>query len=88
MSDDLPFNFLGLPKEFSTLERAKIAVLPVPFDLTSTYIKGADRGPKALIEASRAVELYDIETDSEVYKHGIATLSEVRTGSAEEGYWV
>lgn len=45
--------------------------------MTSTWIKGADKGPAAIIEASKNMELYDIETDSEVYKRGIYTAEEV-----------
>lgn len=48
--------------------------MPIPYDGTSTWIKGADRGPAALLEASGNMELYDIETDSEVYLQGIVTL--------------
>lgn len=71
-------NFLGLPAEFRDLERAAAAVLPVPYDATSTWKKGADRGPAAILEASNQVELYDIETASEPYRHGIATLDALR----------
>ena len=38
-------------------ERAKVVILPVPFDLTTTYQKGSDKGPSALLEASRNLEL-------------------------------
>jgi len=69
----IPFNFAGLPKQFTQYKRAKIAVLPIPFDKTSTWVKGADKGPRAIIEASRHLELYDIETGSEVYRQGIFT---------------
>ena len=62
-----------LPKEYSNLENASIAVIPVAYDGTSTWIKGADNGPQAIIEASANMELYDIETDSEVFKKGIFT---------------
>jgi agmatinase len=55
------------------LENARIVVVPVAYDRTSTWIKGADKGPAAIIEASANMELYDIETDSEVYKKGIFT---------------
>ncbi|MGD8816101.1 MAG: agmatinase [Acidobacteriota bacterium] len=71
-------NFLGLPDEFRDLERAAAAILPVPYDATSTWKKGADRGPAAILEASNQVELYDIETASEPYRQGIATLDPVR----------
>lgn len=69
----VPFNFCGLPQEYSDISTAKVVVLPLPFDGTSTWGKGADRGPAAIIEASRNMELYDIETDSEVFTYGIAT---------------
>jgi N1-aminopropylagmatine ureohydrolase len=51
--------FLGLP---DAGDRARIAVVCAPYDLTSTYGKGADRGPDALIAASYAVETWDEET--------------------------
>lgn len=63
---------------------AAIAVLPVPYDGTSTWIKGADRGPEALLEASYNLEFYDIETKTEVYRRGIATLEPVTESSSPE----
>jgi len=66
-------NFGFLPKEYSTLENSKVVIIPVPYDRTSTWIKGADKGPAAIIAASANMELYDIETDSEVYRKGIFT---------------
>jgi len=56
----------GLPQEFCEEATAKIVVLPIPYDGTSTWVKGSDKGPEALLEASANMELYDIETDSEV----------------------
>jgi len=66
-------NFGYLPEEYSTVENAGIVIIPVAYDGTSTWMKGADEGPAAIIEASTNMELYDIETDSEVYKRGIFT---------------
>jgi len=66
-------NFGDLPEEYSALEQARIVIIPVPYDRTSTWQKGSDKGPGAIIEASAHMELYDIETDSEVYKKGIFT---------------
>ena len=66
-------NFGDLPEEYSNLNQAQVVILPVPYDCTSTWIKGADKGPQAIIEASVHMELYDIETDSEVYRKGIYT---------------
>ena len=71
-------NYGGLDPEFADYDKAQIAILPVPFDGTSTWIKGADKGPEAILEASANMELYDIETNSEVYKQGIATLEPVK----------
>ncbi len=70
-------NFGDLPEEYSTLEQAEIVILPVPYDRTSTWIKGAENGPEAMIESSAHMEIYDIETDSEVYRRGIYTAEPV-----------
>lgn len=66
-------NFGCLPEEYSDLDNSQIVIIPVAYDGTSTWLKGADKGPAAIIEASANMELYDIETDSEVYKKGIFT---------------
>lgn len=76
--------FGNLPEEKTKLETAKIVILPVPYDGTSTWLKGADKGPEALFHASQYLELYDIETDSEVYKQGIFTAPAILENSAPE----
>lgn len=58
--------------DYTNPDTARIVILPVPYD-RSTWIKGADRGPEAILMASRNLEFYDILTDTEVFKHGIAT---------------
>ncbi|HDJ28063.1 MAG TPA: agmatinase [Proteobacteria bacterium] len=78
-------NFGDLPAQYATAEKAKIVIVPVPYDGTSTWIKGADRGPGAIIAASANMELYDIETACEVYKTGIFTDEPVtEAGSPED----
>jgi len=77
-------NYGDLPKKYSELETAKAVILPVPYDGTSTWGKGADRGPEAILEASANMELYDIETDSEVYREGIFTAKPVMEKSSPE----
>jgi agmatinase len=67
-------NFGGIDSEYATLEKAAFVVVPVPYDLTTTYQGGARKGPAAIIEASCNMELYDEELDREVYKSGIHTL--------------
>ena len=65
--------FGDIPRNFSSYKDSKIVILPVTYDGTSTWLKGADKGPEAIIKASWNMYLYDTETDSEVYKHGIYT---------------
>lgn len=76
--------YAGLTDEFSDPIGSRIVILPVPFDLTTTYQHGSDRGPEALIEASRNMELYDIETNSEIYKEGIYTAPPLEADSCED----
>ena len=66
--------FLGLPADSSRGVSGAV-IVPVPYDGTSTWQKGADAGPQALLEASAAVELYDIETAREPWRDGIRTLA-------------
>ncbi|MCX5807690.1 MAG: agmatinase [Proteobacteria bacterium] len=77
-----PFSFCGLPNNGNDYERASIVILPIPFDKTSTWLKGTDKGPSAIIEASVYLELYDIETDSEVFRKGIYTAKPIRSASS------
>jgi len=65
--------FLDMPSCFAKMENAKYVLIPVPYDGTSTYIKGAEKGPQAIIDASDSIELYDIQTGLEAYKAGIYT---------------
>jgi len=65
--------FGDFENNFTTWDNSQVVILPVPFDATSTWIKGADKGPAALLDASYNLEFYDIETDSEVYLRGIFT---------------
>ena len=64
-------NYAGIEDEFARYENAKVVLIPVSYDGTSTWQKGADKGPQAFLHASENMELYDIETDTEVYKKGI-----------------
>ncbi len=64
-------NYAGIPDKYSRIDDAKVVLIPVPYDGTSSWQKGADKGPEAFLEASENMELYDIETKSEVYKKGI-----------------
>lgn len=77
-------NYGGLPDQFTKFENSKVVIIPVPYDGTSTWIKGADKGPEALIEASCNMEVYDIGADNEVYKIGIHTAEPIRERRSPE----
>jgi agmatinase len=77
--------FGDLPAEFRGYAASAIVVVPVPYDGTSTWKKGADKGPGALLEASANMELFDIETASEVYRRGIHTVAPVKHTGKPEG---
>ena len=67
--------FFELEPEFRDAERAAAVVLRVPYDHESSWIRGADLGADAILEASTYVERYDLETATEPFRHGIATLA-------------
>lgn len=76
--------FGGIDNPYSDYNKAKVLLQSIPYDGTSTWGKGADNGFDAFIEASENMELYDIETDSEVYKKGIHVLPEITESSSPE----
>src|SRR5437660_7848048 len=76
-SASLPMNFGGIAEEeFSSLDNSRILVWPIAYEGTVSYGGGTGQGAAAIIDASRNMELYDEETDAEVYKLGIHTLDE------------
>lgn len=76
-----PDNFLGIPE--ISAEDADVLVLPIPLEMTVSYGSGTKNGPRAILEASKQVELYDHELHDEVTnKVKIATLPEVKFGNA------
>ena len=77
-STTLPTNFGGIAEEsFSAFDDARVLVWPIAYEGTVSYGTGTGRGAEAIIEASRNMELYDEETDGEVYRLGIHTLNEL-----------
>lgn len=77
-------NYAGIPDEFAQLEKAKVVLIPVPYDGTSTWGKGSDKGPRAFLEASEQLEWYDIETGTEVYQQGVFLAPAVAEKSTPE----
>jgi len=76
-STNLPMNFGGIEEtEFSGFENARVLIFPVAYEGTVSYGAGTGAGAMAIVDASRNMELYEEETDAEVYRIGIHTLEE------------
>ena len=65
--------FLDMDDVLYQLERARYVLLPVSYDGTSTFVKGADKGPQAILDASDSLELYDVQYAMEACNAGIHT---------------
>ena len=84
-SAQLPMNFGGIEEEnFSNFESARVLVFPVAYEGTVSFGTGTEEGAMAIVDASRNMELYDEETDAEVYKIGIHTLEEFKPRETPE----
>ena len=57
----------------ATYENARVVILPIPFEATTTYRRGCENGPAAMLDASQQVEYYDEELDRELWEVGIYT---------------
>lgn len=76
--------YAGIPEKYSRLDDAKVVLLTVPYDGTSTWQKGADKGPEAFLHASENLEMFDIETRTEPYKKGIYLAPPITENSTPE----
>lgn len=76
--------YAGIEEQYANFETAKILLQSIPYDETSTWGKGADLGFEAFLDASKNMELYDIETKSEVYKNGVHILPEISKNLSPE----
>lgn len=77
MPEFYPNNFGGLPPENSSLASSRFVILPLPYEATTSYGKGTKLGPRAIIEASRNMELYDEEVGFEASGAGIHTTEDL-----------
>ncbi len=68
-------NFIGLDEEYSNFKKAKVVIMEVPYERTTTYKKGTKEGPQAIIDASLNMELFDDELNQETYRIGIHTTN-------------
>ena len=58
---ELPHTFLAMDEVSGSLETAAGVILPVPYESTTSWGGGTRLGPRAIIEASRYIELHDQE---------------------------
>ena len=70
-------SFGGIPDKYSSWKNSAFAIIPFPIDATTTYQSGARNGPKAIMEASSHMELFDEENKIEPYRAGIFTSTEI-----------
>lgn len=76
--------YAGIPQKYASLDTSKIVLISVPYDGTSTWQKGADKGPEAFLNASENMELFDIETRTEVYKQGVHLTEPITENASPE----
>jgi agmatinase len=76
--------FAGIEAKYAQKETAAVWLQSIPYDGTSTWGKGADKAFPAFLEAAENMEIYDIETDSEVYRNGIHILPEIAENRSPE----
>jgi agmatinase len=80
-------SFAGIDEQYAGFDDAGILLQSIPYDGTSTWGKGADRGFEVFLESARNMELYDIETDSEVFRQGIHILPEISEDTSPEAVY-
>lgn len=82
---ELPHTFLGLDEAAGSFDEASSVVFPVPYESTTSYGGGTRVGPRAIIDASRYIELYDQEFDCEAGSvlgiHTLPSLELTRAGA-------
>jgi agmatinase len=80
----LPFTYdQSLPGAFTGLagaddfDAARVVILPIPLDRTTSYVPGTRTGPREILAASSKMEMWDEETETDVHEIGICTLPEM-----------
>ncbi len=79
-------NFLAIEEKYSNYRDSKVVILPVPYEATTSYGKGAAKGPAAIYNASHYVEFFDEELNREFCfekGNGIASLYPVKFNGAK-----
>ncbi|RJP18852.1 MAG: agmatinase [Deltaproteobacteria bacterium] len=69
--------FGGISGRYASWKEATFAVIPFPVDITTTYMAGTRNGPRAILDASSHMELFDEENKIEPYRAGIFVSTEI-----------
>jgi agmatinase len=69
--------FGGTTPTTATFDSARVVILPVPLDRTTSYVPGTRNGPHEILVASSHMELWDEETETDIHSIGIYTLPEM-----------
>src|SRR5580765_7418816 len=69
--------FGGTTPTTTDFDRARVVILPVPLDRTTSYVPGTRNGPHEILVASSHMELWDEETQTDVHSIGVFTLPEM-----------
>src|SRR5439155_18892414 len=72
-----PGEFAGVKPTTSDFDRARVVILPIPLDRTTSYVSGTRTGPHEILVASSHMELWDEETETDVHSIGIYTMPEM-----------
>lgn len=76
--------FAGIETDKSNENDAAIYLQSIPYDGTSTWGKGADQGFEVFLDALENMEVYDIETNAEVYLRGVHILDSIKEKESPE----
>ena len=79
--------FAGIGEELAGFNQAGVLLQSIPYDGTSTWGKGADLGFISFLEAAENMELFDIETGTEVFRRGIHILPEIKENNSPEAVY-
>ena len=83
---EAPQTFLGLEGESAAFETARAVIMQAPYESTTSYGGGTRNGPRAIIDASRYVELYDQEFRCDAaLRYGVHTLPALELTKAGAG---
>ena len=78
-----PDNYAEIPNIHSNYMDSKVAILPFPYEKTTCYVKGTEKGPDAIIRASAEMELFDEECGN-IFEIGICTLNPLEVNNSPE----